>query len=52
MKNLFGFNKSKENTNVAGFELLSENEMLIVRGGTEPTKPISRPKDIYDFEEE
>ena len=51
MKNLFGFNKSKEN-NVAGFELLSENEMLIVRGGTEPTRPISNPKDIYDFEEE
>ena len=50
MKSLFGFNK-KDN-NVTGFEFLNENEMLNIRGGVEPTKPPTRPKDIFDFEEE
>lgn len=49
MKSLFGFNKKN---NVEGFELLSENEMLNIRGGVEPTKPPTQPKDIFDFEEE
>lgn len=34
-----------------GLEFLSEKEMQQVRGGIEPTRPISRPKDIYDEEE-
>ncbi len=50
MKRIFGNNKSEENFN--SFELLSDNEMFTVRGGVEPLKPISRPRDVYDFEEE
>ena len=50
MKSLFGFN-NKEN-NVTGFEFLNDSEMLNIRGGVEPTKPVSKPKDIFDFEEE
>lgn len=52
MENLFSFTSKRKNTKVFGFELLSENEMLKVRGGTVPIKPKSRPKDEYDFEEE
>jgi hypothetical protein len=51
MKNLFGSFKSRE-SKVNGFELLTENEMMIIRGGTEPIKPKSRPRDVYDYEEE
>ncbi len=50
MKSILGNNKSRENLN--SFELLTENEMLTVRGGAEPIKPTSRPRDIYDFEDE
>ncbi len=45
MKSLFNLEDS------TGFELLSENEMQEIRGGG-GTRPVSRPKDIYDFEEE
>lgn len=50
MKNILGFNTIEKS--VSGIEFLNESEMLIIRGGTEPTKPISRPKDVYDFEDE
>lgn len=33
-------------------ELLNEKEMLSVRGGIEPLKPKSRPREIYDDEKE
>ncbi len=50
MKNLLGSFK-KRSTKTVGFELLSENEMLQVRGGSDRTKPSSRPRDIFDTEE-
>ena len=52
MRNIFASNSEKRNSKFFGIELLSENEMLNVRGGVEKEKPKSRPKDIYDFEEE
>jgi len=51
MKNLLGIFKSSESKD-NGFELLTDNEMLIIRGGAEPIKPKSRPRDVYDYEEE
>jgi hypothetical protein len=51
MKNLLGSFKSKE-SNVNGFELLTEREMQVIRGGAEPIRPKSRPRDVYDYEEE
>ncbi len=33
-------------------EFLNESEMLSVRGGIEPLKPKSRPRDEYDYEED
>jgi hypothetical protein len=50
MKNLLGSFKSRE-SKVSGFELLSEKEMLVIRGGTEPIRPKSRPREVYDYEE-
>jgi len=50
MKNLSGSFKSEE-SRVTGLEFLSESEMLFIRGGTEPIKPKSRPRDVYDDEE-
>jgi hypothetical protein len=50
MKNLMGSFKSEE-SKVSGFEFLSEEEMQIIRGGTEPIKPKSRPRDVFDYEE-
>jgi hypothetical protein len=48
MKRFFSING---NRNFAGFEILSENEMLKVRGGSDNgTKPASREKDIYELE--
>ncbi len=47
-------NVEKKSTRMAGVEFLSENEMFSVRGGIKPpkpTKPISRPRDLYDDEE-
>jgi hypothetical protein len=50
MKSISG--NFKLNEKVIGFELLNENEMQIIRGGIEPTKPVSRPREVYDWEEE
>ena len=50
MKNLLGSFK-KRSVKVAGFELLSEKEMLQVRGGNDRSRPSSRPRDIFDTEE-
>lgn len=36
---------------ISGFDLLSANEMLNIRGGSEPEKPKSRPRDVLDWEE-
>ena len=52
MRNLFISTSKKRDSKVFGIELLSENEMLNVRGGVGEEKPKSRPKDEYDFEEE
>ena len=41
-----------ESLPVLGIEFLNENEMLSVRGGSEPLKPRSRPRDVYDYEKE
>jgi hypothetical protein len=41
------FFNNTEKRNFAGFEVLSINEMLKVRGGTN-TKPASRDKDMYE----
>ena len=43
--------KSRE-SKVNGYELLTENEMMIIRGGTEPIRPKSRPREVLDWEEE
>lgn len=50
MKSILGSFRMEKN--VKGFELLSESEMQVVRGGTEPLKPISRPREIFDPEED
>lgn len=50
MKNLLGSFKSKE-SRVNGIELLNENEMQKIRGGAEPVRPTSRPREVYDNEE-
>ena len=52
MRSMFASTSKKRDSKVFGIELLSENEMLKVRGGVGEEKPKSRPKDIYDFEEE
>lgn len=52
MKTIFELLNVKSGPNNSGFELLTENEMQIVRGGTEPTKPISRPREVFDEEED
>jgi hypothetical protein len=49
MKNIFASNNKKSDSKTFGLELLSEKEMLNVRGGS---KPKSRPRDSYDYEEE
>lgn len=51
MKTLSEILKSTQIESSNSFEILTEQEMQIVRGGIEPTRPISRPKDIYDEEE-
>ena len=42
--------KEKMNFCVEGIDVLSENEMLKIRGGTD-TKTRTREKDIYDVDE-
>lgn len=49
MKNLVGFFVASESNNNS-FETLNANELLNIRGGAEPVRPISRPKDEYDDE--
>jgi hypothetical protein len=49
MKNILGSFKTRE-SKVNGVEFLNESEMNKVRGGTEPIKPTSRPKEILDWE--
>lgn len=51
MKNLLGSFKSRD-SKVNGFQLLTENEMLVIRGGAEPIRPKSRPREVYDYEEQ
>ncbi|NQU53268.1 MAG: hypothetical protein HQ522_12100 [Bacteroidetes bacterium] len=48
---IFASNNEKKDSKVFGLELLTEKEMLNVRGGVD-SKPRSRPNDGYDFEEE
>ena len=50
MKNLLESFKSREFKG-NGFELLTENEMQVIRGGAEPIKPTSRPREVFDYEE-
>jgi len=49
MKNVLGSFKSIE-FNVNGVEFLNESEMQNIRGGADE-KPISRPRDVLDWEE-
>ena len=51
MKNLAGSFKSRE-FKVNGFELLTVSEMQVIRGGTEPIRPKSRPREVWDTEEQ
>ena len=51
MKNLLGSFKRREFT-VSGVEFLNENEMQQIRGGADVPKPTSRPKEIFDTEEQ
>jgi hypothetical protein len=50
MKSIFASNEKR----VLGIEVLSELEMLNVRGGTgtEPEKPVTQQVDEYDDEED
>jgi hypothetical protein len=49
--NLFTMKKMIDNSaaNFQGFEMLSENEMMEVRGGAEP-RPKTREMDIFEEE--
>lgn len=49
MKNLIGFFKASD-VKVKGFQSLNAGEMLKIRGGEEPLKPIPQPRDRYDDE--
>ena len=49
---MFASISKKRDSKVFGIELLTETEMLKVRGGTGDEKPKSRPKDAYDLEDE
>lgn len=48
MKNLVVFFFASELNN--SIETLNANELLNIRGGAEPVKPITRPRDEYDDE--
>lgn len=50
MKNILGSFKSRE-SRVNGVEFLNESEMQKIRGGAEPIKPTSRPREQLDWEE-
>ena len=49
MKRILEDISEKMNFSVFGFDVLSENEMLKVRGGI---KPKTRDRDIYDIDED
>jgi hypothetical protein len=49
MKNLLGSFKIRE-FRVNGVEFLNENEMQKIRGGADPVKPTSRPREVLDWE--
>lgn len=50
MKNLTSdFNSIAATT--SGIEFLNETEMFSIRGGEEPPKPVSRPREVFDEEE-
>ncbi|MGE0019824.1 MAG: hypothetical protein AB7S72_09175 [Draconibacterium sp.] len=51
MKNILGFFTASD-VKVSGFQSLSADEMCKVRGGAEPVKPITEPRDRYDDEEQ
>jgi hypothetical protein len=51
MKNILGFFNASD-VKVSGFQSLNANEMLNIRGGAEPVKPITPPRDLYDDEEQ
>lgn len=48
MKSIFASNNKKRDSKVFGFEVLTNNEMLKVRGGI---KPKTRPVDDFDISE-
>ena len=51
MKNLIGVFNTRE-YRVSGIEFLNEDEMLQVRGGADVPKPNSRPREVFDTEEQ
>lgn len=51
MKNLLSFFKAND-LKVKGFQSLNSNEMFNIRGGSEPVKPVTPPRDRYDDEEQ
>lgn len=51
MKNLFGFINASD-VKVSGFQSLNAEEMFCIRGGGEPVKPITEPRDRFDEEEQ
>jgi hypothetical protein len=51
MKNLLGNFKTRE-FSVSSVEFLNENEMQQIRGGVEVPRPSSRPRVIFDEEEQ
>lgn len=50
MKKILGTIKTKKNQ-IESIEILSVSEMLVVRGGIDPIKPSTRPKEIFPFED-
>ena len=48
MKKFFASTEEKRNFN--GFDVLTSNEMLQVRGGSD-VKPATRDKEIFEFDE-
>ena len=51
MKNILGSFKTRE-FRVSDVEFLNEEEMLQVRGGADVPRPSSRPRDVFDTEEQ
>lgn len=49
MKSIFTSNNEKRDSKSFGLELLTDKEMLNVRGGG---RPQARPKDEYEYEED